>query len=39
MANVVNPYGDGRAAGRSVDALLWFFGDGDRPKDFSPDAR
>ena len=39
MANVVNPYGDGRAAARSVDALQWFFGDGDRPEDFSPDVR
>jgi UDP-N-acetylglucosamine 2-epimerase (non-hydrolysing) len=39
MANVVNPYGDGRAAVRSVDALQWFFGDGDRPEDFSPGAR
>jgi UDP-N-acetylglucosamine 2-epimerase (non-hydrolysing) len=39
MANVVNPFGDGRAAARSVDALRWFFGDQDRPEDFSPDAR
>ena len=39
MANVVNPYGDGRATVRCVDALQWFFGDGDRPADFSPDAR
>ncbi|MEY2458932.1 MAG: hypothetical protein QOG30_762 [Acidimicrobiaceae bacterium] len=39
MASVVNPYGDGRAAVRSVDALQWFFGDGDRPADFSPDVR
>jgi UDP-N-acetylglucosamine 2-epimerase (non-hydrolysing) len=39
MASVRNPYGDGRAAVRSVDALQWFFGQSDRPDDFNPDAR
>ncbi|MEY2450433.1 MAG: hypothetical protein QOD92_7 [Acidimicrobiaceae bacterium] len=39
MANVVNPYGDGRAATRSVDALQWYFGQRERPDDFSPFAR
>ncbi|HAT57005.1 MAG TPA: UDP-N-acetylglucosamine 2-epimerase (non-hydrolyzing), partial [Veillonellaceae bacterium] len=26
MAEAVNPYGDGQAAGRIVDALLWCYG-------------
>jgi UDP-N-acetylglucosamine 2-epimerase (non-hydrolysing) len=30
-----NPYGDGRAAGRCVDALAHFFGLGSRPVEFS----
>jgi UDP-N-acetylglucosamine 2-epimerase (non-hydrolysing) len=34
MAKAVNPYGDGRAAERSVAALAWHFGLGDRPTDF-----
>jgi UDP-N-acetylglucosamine 2-epimerase (non-hydrolysing) len=37
MANAVNPYGDGRAAGRSVDAMEHFFGLGERPEEFMPD--
>jgi UDP-N-acetylglucosamine 2-epimerase (non-hydrolysing) len=34
MANAVNPYGDGRAAARSVAALDAFFGRGTRLPDF-----
>jgi UDP-N-acetylglucosamine 2-epimerase (non-hydrolysing) len=36
MAQAVNPYGDGRAAARTVDALRYFFGDGPRPEEFAP---
>lgn len=38
MANAVNPYGDGHAARRTVEAIRYFFGiRGDRPTDeFSP---
>jgi len=36
MANAVNPYGDGRAAERIVQAIYAYFGTGDRPEDFSP---
>jgi len=35
MANAVNPYGDGKAALRTVRAILHYFGRGPRPKDFS----
>jgi UDP-N-acetylglucosamine 2-epimerase (non-hydrolysing) len=39
MANAVNPYGDGRAAERSVAAMAHFFGLTDeRPEEFMPDA-
>jgi UDP-N-acetylglucosamine 2-epimerase (non-hydrolysing) len=39
MANAVNPYGDGRAAERSVVAMAHFFGLTDeRPEEFMPDA-
>ncbi len=34
MAHAVNPYGDGHACKRIVDAILWFYGKGDRPKDY-----
>ncbi|OGR82695.1 MAG: UDP-N-acetylglucosamine 2-epimerase [Elusimicrobia bacterium RIFCSPLOWO2_01_FULL_54_10] len=34
MANAVNPYGDGKAAARTVDAIQHYFGRGPRPKDF-----
>jgi UDP-N-acetylglucosamine 2-epimerase (non-hydrolysing) len=34
MAHAVNPYGDGRAAQRSVHAIEHFFGVGDRPIEF-----
>ncbi len=32
MANAVNPYGDGNASRRTVEAILYHFGLGDRPK-------
>ena len=34
MAHAVNPYGDGHACKRIVDAILWFYGKGDRPEDY-----
>ena len=34
MANAVNPYGDGRAAERTIGALAHFFGDAPRPEEF-----
>jgi UDP-N-acetylglucosamine 2-epimerase (non-hydrolysing) len=37
MANAVNPYGDGQAARRSVEAIEHFFGFGEQPTDFDPD--
>lgn len=36
MAQAVNPYGDGKAAQRTVAALRHFFGEGDRPEEFAP---
>ena len=36
MANAVNPYGDGRAAGRCVQALEHHFGLAPRPAEFVP---
>jgi UDP-N-acetylglucosamine 2-epimerase (non-hydrolysing) len=36
MANAVNPYGDGRAAARSVAAVAHYFGLGPRPAEFAP---
>lgn len=38
MARAVNPYGDGQAAMRSVQAIQHFFGLGDRPAEFGPVA-
>ncbi len=35
MAHAVNPYGDGQACRRIADAILWHFGRGDRPADFT----
>lgn len=35
MANAVNPYGDGRAAERTISAIQWKFTDGSRPEDFA----
>jgi UDP-N-acetylglucosamine 2-epimerase (non-hydrolysing) len=34
MANAVNPYGDGRAAERSIEAIAHLFGLGERPVEF-----
>ena len=34
MAHAANPYGDGKACGRIVDAILWHFGRGAKPEDF-----
>ena len=36
MARAINPYGDGRAAHRTVQALEFFFGQGPAPRDFVP---
>ena len=37
MAHAVNPYGDGQACRRTVDAILWHFGLSDVPPDeFKP---
>ncbi len=38
MAKAVNPYGDGHAAPRAVQAIEHFFGLADRPADFEPKA-
>jgi UDP-N-acetylglucosamine 2-epimerase (non-hydrolysing) len=35
MANAVNPYGDGRAAQRTAEAIKHMFGLGGRPAPFS----
>lgn len=34
MANAVNPYGDGKAAERTIEAIRWKFEGGKRPTDF-----
>lgn len=34
MAHAVNPYGDGFASKRTAEAILYYFGLGERPKDF-----
>ncbi len=34
MANAVNPYGDGRACERIIEAILWHFSMGEKPQDF-----
>jgi UDP-N-acetylglucosamine 2-epimerase (non-hydrolysing) len=36
MARAINPYGDGNAADRCVQAIEHFFGLADRPVDFEP---
>lgn len=36
MARAANPYGDGRAAARTVAAIRHYFGRGERPADFQP---
>ncbi len=38
MANAMNPYGDGRAARRTVQAIEHFLGFADRPEEFAPAA-
>ena len=38
MAHAVNPYGDGAAASRSIQAIEHFFGHAPRPEDFVPTA-
>jgi UDP-N-acetylglucosamine 2-epimerase (non-hydrolysing) len=38
MANAVNPYGDGRAAARSVEAIAHELGLGPAPQPFVPGA-
>lgn len=37
MANAVNPYGDGRAAERTLAAMAHYFGIGDRIDEFMPE--
>jgi UDP-N-acetylglucosamine 2-epimerase (non-hydrolysing) len=37
MSTASNPYGDGRAAGRSVQAIEHFFGLAESPEDFRPE--
>lgn len=37
MARAVNPYGDGRASARILDAIGYYFGVNDRPADFTPE--
>ena len=39
MASAVNPYGDGRAAGRVVAGLRRFFGSGEEVEEFTPSER
>ncbi len=36
MATAVNPYGDGRAARRSAEAIACLLGDGEPPEEFRP---
>ncbi len=35
MAKAVNPYGDGLASKRTVDAIIYMLGEGKRPEDFN----
>ena len=35
MAHAVNPYGDGNACRRIAEAILWHFGRGEKPEDFT----
>ncbi len=35
MAHAVNPYGDGNACRRIADAILWYYGKGEKPNDFT----
>jgi len=34
MAHAVNPYGDGNACKRIADAILWYYGRGEKPADY-----
>lgn len=34
MSHAVNPYGDGKASSRIVKAILYYFGNGEKPDDF-----
>ena len=34
MAHAVNPYGDGNACRRIADAILWYYGRGEKPEDY-----
>ena len=34
MAHAVNPYGDGNACRRIADAILWYYGKGEKPEDY-----
>jgi UDP-N-acetylglucosamine 2-epimerase (non-hydrolysing) len=38
MAKAINPYGDGRAAGRTAEALTFFLKQGPAPSDFEPSS-
>jgi len=38
MANAVNPYGDGKAAERTIAAIKWKFSGGEKPADFGTDV-
>ncbi|MCQ9386237.1 non-hydrolyzing UDP-N-acetylglucosamine 2-epimerase [Brevibacterium moorei] len=38
MANAVNPYGDGLASTRALEAMRWMFDAGVRPADFDTDT-
>ena len=35
IAHTANPYGDGKASERTVDAILYAFGEGERPNDLA----
>jgi len=34
LAHAVNPYGDGNACRRIADAILWYYGRGEKPEDY-----
>lgn len=38
MARAINPYGDGRATERTIEALRWYMGSGARPADWDPEV-
>lgn len=38
MARAINPYGDGQAARRTVEAIEHYFGLGPAPQEFAPDV-